>query len=185
MPQTAGFVEGLDVNRVIRITVKLEQRLVNALHEADDVVLFVGFLENAHANTAQLGPALHQGLVPEQDGLPVHARVVQQHRVDGTRPFNGFLKQGDGDINPFVLEPLCNFHRTIVQALKIPGNERDLVGFTEIGGPLGGDHDVAAIKLLGGLDRIETPAQQCDIALVRVFGRFRSAHRIQCRIGPA
>jgi len=59
VPKAARFVESLDVNRVIRVAIEFEQRLVNAFHKAHDVVLFVGFLENPHAYTAQLGAALH------------------------------------------------------------------------------------------------------------------------------
>ncbi|APZ52941.1 hypothetical protein Ga0080574_TMP2607 [Salipiger abyssi] len=38
---------------------------------------------------------------------------------------------------------------------------------------------------MGGLDCVHAPAEQGDIAFVRILGSFSSAHGIQRRIGPA
>ncbi len=65
MAKTTGFIECFDVYRVIRITIKLEQRLIDALHKADNVFFFVRFFKYPNADTAKLGTALHQGLITE------------------------------------------------------------------------------------------------------------------------
>ncbi|MDZ7771123.1 MAG: hypothetical protein U5K38_19840 [Woeseiaceae bacterium] len=54
--------------------VEFQQRLVDASQEANNIVLFMRFLENTDTNAAELRAPFHQRLVAEQHGLAVHAR---------------------------------------------------------------------------------------------------------------
>jgi|GEM_PF-4359381 len=114
--EATSFVECLDVNRVIRVAIKVEQCLVDALHKADDVLFRY--------------------------------------------------------IDAFRLQLFCNIVGPIVQTEKIPRDKRYLVCRTEIRRPIRSNHYIAAVKLLRGLDRIDAPAKQGNVAFVRIFGRL-------------
>jgi hypothetical protein len=182
--QTTRLVECLDVDWVIRIAVELEQGLVNTLHEAHDVVFLVSFFEYTDANAAKLGTALHQGLVAKQNGLPEHTGAIHQHGVYSTGPFNRFFKQRDGHINAFFFQRCRDLHGPIVQPDKIPRNERNVVGGTEIRGPFRRNNNVATVEVLRSLDGVDTPAEQGDKAFFRIFWSFSALDRRHFRVAP-
>lgn len=129
----------------------------------------MGLFENSHADATQLGAALHQGLVTQQEGLAVEARIVQQYGVDGAGPFHGFLEQGNGHVHAPVTQGFGDLEGAVVQAFEVPWDIGDTVFCTVFFCPVGGYDDVASIEILCGLDRVQGSAQQCDIALVRVL----------------
>ena len=167
--QAAGLVEGLEVDGVVGVAVELEQRLVDALEKADHVFLVVGLFEDPHADAAQLGAALHQRLVAQQQGLTIQTRVVEQQGVDGAGPFHGFLEQRNGHVHAHFLEGFGDFHGTVVQALEIPGEVGDVVLLAVLLGPFGCHYHVAPVEIFGRFDSVQAPAEQGDIAFVRVF----------------
>ena len=65
------------MDRVVRVAIQLEQRLVYPFEEADHIFTIMGFFKDAHADTAELGAALHQRLVAHQHGLTEQARIIQ------------------------------------------------------------------------------------------------------------
>ena len=171
--QATGLVEGLEVDGVIGVPVQLQQGLVDALQEADHVGLVVRLLEDTHPDTTELGPALHQRLVAQQQGLAVQVRIAQQHRVYGAGPFHGFLEHGNGDIDPHVIQGLGDFQRAIIEALEIPGQVGNVVFLAIRFRPVGCHDNVATVEILGSFHCVQAPAQQGEVALLRIFVHVR------------
>ena len=106
VPKAAGLVEGLEVDGVVGVAVELEQRLIDAPQEPDDVLAVVGFFEDADTDTAELRASLHQRLVAQEHGLTEQPRVTEQHRVDCAGPLHRLLVQRDRDVDALVLQRL-------------------------------------------------------------------------------
>ena len=77
--KAAGLIKGLEVNRIVGVTIQFQQSLINPLEEPDNITLVVRFLEDTHPDTTELGTAFHQGLVTQQHGLTEQTRLVHQH----------------------------------------------------------------------------------------------------------
>jgi len=114
-----------------------------------------------------------------------HARAVQQDRVDGTGSFDGFFEQRYCHINTFRLKSFCTLEGPIIQAKKVPWNERNLVCRTKISRPIGCNHDVAAAEFLRSLNCINALAKQGNVAFVRIFGSLGTPNRIHFRVEPS
>src|SRR5690606_22429633 len=102
MSQTAGFIEGLEMNWIIGVAIELEQGLVDPLEEAHHVLPVVRLFKNAYPYTAELGPTLHQRLIAQQHGLAEEPGIIQKNRVNSAGPFHSFFKQGNSHIDAHV-----------------------------------------------------------------------------------
>ena len=156
--KAAGLVESLQVNRIVRVTVQLQQGLVNPLQKTDHILAIMGLFENTHTNTAQLGPPLHQGFVPHQHGLPEQTGIIQQHRINRTGPLHSLFKQRYRHIHTHIFQGLGNFQRAVIEALEIPGHIGDIMLLAIGLCPVRGHHHITAIKLFCRLDRVQTPS---------------------------
>ena len=163
MVSTSSGVRILEVDRVVGVAIQFQQSLVNPLEEPDNVTLVVGLFEDTHPDATELGPALHQRLVTQQHGLTEQTRLVHQHRVDGTGPLHGFLKQRDGNVNAHLLEGLCNLHRAVVQTLKIPGHVGDVVLFAVGFRPIRCHDNIPTVKFVGRFYRIQAGLYFCSL----------------------
>ena len=167
--ETAGLVERFQVNRIVRVAVQLEQRLIHPLEKADHVFTVVGLFENAHANATQLRAPFHQGFVAEQDRLAVQPRVVHQHRVDRPGPFHRLLEQRDRHVDAFRLKLFSDFHGAVVEPFEIPAHEGNVVLFGERAGPVRRHHHKPAVELFQCFDGVQAPAQQGHVTFLRIF----------------
>src|SRR5699024_3273616 len=147
--------------------------------KAIDVVAVVCFFEHPDPDAAKMRATLHQGLVAKQDGLAVQARLPHQNGVDGAGPLDRFLEQRNRDVDAFVLEGFGNPEGALVEPFEIPFDEGNIVLAGIVGGPRRRHDDVAPIEAFHGIDGVEAPAEQGDIALVGMLVPAALANDLQ------
>src|SRR5699024_11975962 len=112
-------------------------------------------------------------------GRAVLARLPDQEGVDGAGRLGRFLELRKRDVDAFGLEGFGNPEGALVEPFEIPFDEGNIVLAGIFGGPRRRHDDVAPIEAFHGIDGVEAPAEQGDIALVGILVAAALANDLQ------